>query len=620
MNDSGYDVVGIDLGTTNSCVAVWKNGQIAIVPNEVGKRTTPSIVSFLPTETLVGNSAAKKMMSNYKNTVYDCKRLIGHKVTDPEIEQDVATWPFQVTGDSDNNPLITVEESSSGKKVFTPEDISAIILQYLKVQAENFMGKTITDAVITVPAYFSKLQRKATQKAAQAAGFNVLRILDEPLAAALAYSFEQSPEMKHILVYDLGGGTIDVSILEVGQQKLRLIATDGDSHLGGEDFDNKLIDYLFFMYRQDKGVDISNDRQWRARMHNAVEACKIELSVASSSLIEFENSDFTYSVSRFRFENLCKDLFDRTIKVLESTLKKADLTKDMIDDVVLVGGSTRIPRIQQLIQQYFTSSKISKSVNPDEAVAMGSVIMAAVAATQRLKTLPSTAAQSFGIETQGGIMEVMIPIGSPLPAVCTYEFITPTDYQDWIEFKVVMGERLLVRDNVVLGSVVLKDLQLNLREDSVITVTMTLNEEYDLQVIAVEGSTLRRSSFEVNLAKKNELSPLLKSKEEIAKILEEAQSQRPHDEELVARHREMNNLECLVEEGYALLHNRDERMTIEWIGQMRGLLNGVKKWMQENEDADIRECQEREQLIRKNLLSFRKLWCVCWRMSVKRCT
>ena len=376
MNDSGYDVVGIDLGTTNSCVAVWKNGQIAIVPNEVGKRTTPSIVSFLPTETLIGNSAAKKKTSNYKNTVYDCKRLIGRKVSDPEIQQDVAAWPFQVLSDPDGNPLITIENSSSGKKSFTPEEISAMILHYLKVQAENFLGKSIKDAVITVPAYFDDSQRKATEKAAHIAGFTVLRILDEPTAAALAYNFEQSETTQRILVYDLGGGTFDVSILEVGKQKVNVLASDGDNHLGGEDFDNKLIDYLFFKYKQDKGVDMSKDRLWRARMHSAVEACKIELSVTSSSLIEFENSDFTYSVSRFLFENLNKDLFNRTIQVLENTLTKANLTKEMIDGIVLVGGSTRIPRIQQLLHKYFPSSKMCKSVNPDEAVAMGGAIMA----------------------------------------------------------------------------------------------------------------------------------------------------------------------------------------------------------------------------------------------------
>ena len=611
MNDSGYDVVGIDLGTTNSCVAVWKNGQIAIVPNEVGKRTTPSIVSFLPTETLIGNSAAKKKTSNYKNTVYDCKRLIGRKVSDPEIQQDVAAWPFQVLSDPDGNPLITIENSSSGKKSFTPEEISAMILHYLKVQAENFLGKSIKDAVITVPAYFDDSQRKATEKAAHIAGFNVLRILDEPTAAALAYNFEQSETTQRILVYDLGGGTFDVSILEVGKQKVNVLASDGDNHLGGEDFDNKLIDYLFFKYKQDKGVDMSKDRLWRARMYSAVEACKIELSVTSSSLIEFENSDFTYSVSRFLFENLNKDLFNRTIQVLENTLTKANLTKEMIDGIVLVGGSTRIPRIQQLLHKYFPSSKMCKSVNPDEAVAMGGAIMAAVAATQRLRAFPEVAVESFGIETQGGLMEVMIPINAPLPAVCSYEFVTPTDYQSWVEFRVAMGERRLVRDNVVLGVVKLADLQLGTGDETVVSVTMTLSEDYHLQVIATESVTHRRSTFNINLDKKNEKSPLRLTEEQRSALVEEAERMRARDEDMVARHVAMNTLECVVEEGYALLHDRDRRMTIEWIGQMRGLLDGMKKWMAENEDAEVYECQEREQLIRKNLLSFSKLWRVC---------
>lgn len=547
------------------------------------------------------------MTSNYKNTVYDCKRLIGRKVSDPEIQQDMTAWPFQVLSDPDGNPVITIENSSSGKTSFTPEEISAMILHYLKVQAENFLGKSINDAVITVPAYFNDAQRKATEKAAHIAGFNVLRILDEPTAAALAYNFEQSDTTKRILVYDLGGGTFDVSILEVGKQKVNVLASDGDNHLGGEDFNNKLIDFLFFKYKQDKGVDISTDRLWRSRMHNAVEACKVELSVTSSSLIEFENSDFTYSVSRFRFENLNKDLFNRTIQVLENALAKANLTKEMIDGIVLVGGSTRIPRIQQLLHNYFPSSKVCKSVNPDEAVAMGGAIMAAVVATQRLHAFPGVAVESFGIETQGGIMEPMIPINSTLPAVCTYEFVMPTDNQSWVEFRVAMGERRLVRDNVVLGTVKLEGLQLRMSEETAITVTMTLSEDYKLQVIATESVTHRRSIFNINLDAKNDKSPLRLSEEQLHELVTEADQMRDRDEDLVARHLAMNTLECVVEEGYALLHNRDRRMTIEWIGQMRGLLDKVKRWMKENEDAEVHECQEREQLIRKNLLSFSKV-------------
>lgn len=605
MEEKDYDVIGIDLGTTNSCVSVWKNGQIAVVPNEMGRRTTPSVVSFLETETLIGNAACRKMTKNAQNTIFDSKRLIGRKVSDEEIQRDIKSWPFQVIADENDDPIIHIDKSMNGKQDFAPEDISAMILSYLKLQADDFVGHPVTDAVITVPAYFDECQRTKIQDAASRAGLNVLRLLDEPSAAALTYNFESHDQTKFILVYDLGGGTFDVSIVMVQNQLVQAIERDGDSHLGGEDLNRKMMEYLFFQYKKQKGVDISNDPIWRARMRNAVEECKIDLSFSKSSLIEFDNPDFTFSVTRSLFENLNKDVFAKTIEIVEKTLAKANLQKSDISDVVLVGGSTHIPRIQQLLRDYFTDAKINKSVNPDEAVSMGAAILAAVIKSQRMRLLPQTALLSIGIETHGGIVEVMIPRGSQLPACMSYEFVTPMDYQKAISFKVVMGERMLVRDCIELGEIKMDDLELECSGDLVFSISMCLSQEYVLSVSIVESSKSKRNDFELNLNEEDPLSPLNMTTEQIEQLVSEAEQYRVMDEEFVSRHLSINELDCLVEEGFALVERNEEKMTEEWVKQKRELLETVKEWMKQNPDAEIRDSYSRQQLIRKNLLESR---------------
>ena len=606
MEDCDYDVIGIDLGTTNSCVAVWKNGQIAIVPNEMGNRTTPSVISFLDTETLIGYTAFKKLKGNYQNTIFDCKRLIGHKVSDVEIQEDMRIWPFQVIADENDNPLFHLEKSKDGKFDYSPEEISGMLLKYLKEQADNYVGHPVNDAVITVPAYFNDSQRKATENAARLAGLNVLRLLDEPSAAALAYNFESGDQTRNILIYDLGGGTFDVSILEVGKQRIRVIASDGDNHLGGEDFDRVLMNYLFFQYERQTNEDISNNRLWRSRMRNAVEACKIELSVSSSSFIEFENSDFSFSVSRLLFENLNSSLFNRTIEVVKNTIEKAHLLKSDIAEVVLVGGSTRIPKIQFLLREFFTDAKICKSINPDEAVAMGAVIMAAVVKSQQLKLLPSKALLSFGIETQGELVEVMIPRDTPLPVTCSYDFITPLDYQKEVRFRIVMGERKLVRDCILLGEIHFSDLPLHHNGETVFSISMSLTQEYHLTVIAIESSGNKRIVWEMNLDKSNPQSPLNLTPYQLQNIIVESESKKLLDDELVGRHQEMNILYNLVEDSYAMLYMNEDHMSDEWILEKREVLDSIKEWIQQNPDAEIREIEQRRQLVLKNILGAKR--------------
>ena len=610
MEDDEYNVMGIDLGTTNSCIAVWKNGQIAIVPNEMGLRTTPSVVSFFPNETLVGYGAANKMTQNYHNTIFDCKRLIGHKISDPEIREDISSFPYSVVGDENGYPVITVNQSSSGKTQFTPQEISGMILDYLRVQAESFSGRKIRDAVITVPAYFNEEQRQATIEAAKLAKLNVLRLLDEPSAAAFAYNFEQDTDTKHILIYDLGGGTLDVSLLEVGKQRVHVISSVGNNHLGGEDFNHVLMSFLFEQYKRQKGVDISTNEAWRARMRKAVESCKVFLSSTSSSLIEFENDDFTYSVSRFLFEKLNRELFQRTLEIVKETLQRAGLTRDDVDEVILVGGSTRIPRIQQILSDYFSAEKMCNSVNPDEAVAVGAAIMAAVEKYQRIKSMPHKSILSLGVETHGGLMDIMIPLGSSLPATSSYEYTIPTDYQSTIEFRIAMGERLLIRDNIILGSIVVNDMPLCKTDALHVMITMTLSCSHSLHVTVDVTPGQRRESIEISLDRDNPLSPLLMSQEEIQVLINRAQSLRQVDEELVRRHKAMNVLECVMEEGYGFLYGLTENMPQEWIRQKYELLENTHNWMKNNVDADCASCKSHEQLLRKNLHAYRKWMCL----------
>ena len=606
MEDDEYNVMGIDLGTTNSCVAVWKNGQIAIVPNEMGLRTTPSVVSFFPNETLVGFGAAKKMEQNFRNTIYDCKRLIGNRVSDPEIQEDIRSFPYTVVSDENDHPVIEVNQSSSGKTQFTPQEISGMILDYLRVQAESFSGRKIRDAVITVPAYFNGEQRQATLEAGKLAKLNVLRLLDEPSAAAFAYNFEQDTETKHILIYDLGGGTLDVSLLEVGKQRVHVISSVGNNHLGGEDFNHELMKFLFEQYKKQKGVDISTNNAWRSRMRKAVESCKLFLSSTSSSLIEFENDDFTYSVSRFLFEKLNKELFQRTLDVVKETLHRAGMTRDDVDEVILVGGSTRIPRIQQILADYFSAEKVCNSVNPDEAVAVGAAIMAAVEKYQRIKSMPQTSVLSLGVETHGGLMDVMIPRGSSLPITSTFEYTIPTDYQRTIEFRIAMGERLLTRDNVIVGSMVVNDMPLCKADSLSVLITMTLSCSHSLHVTVDVMPGQRRETVEISLDRDNPLSPLLLSQEEIQNRIIEAQESRQVDEEMVRRHQAMNVLECVMEEGYGTLYRLTNDMPQEWIRQKYELLENTHNWMKNNMDADCASCRSHEQLLRKNLHAYRK--------------
>ncbi|OAO12425.1 Hsp70 [Blastocystis sp. ATCC 50177/Nand II] len=547
MENTTSAAIGIDLGTTNSCVAVWKNGQIQIAPSEMGTRTTPSVVSFTDSERIIGVAARKRMKSNFENTVYDTKRLIGHAFRDNEIQNDIKMWPFKVTESVEGKPVINVTYKKE-KQTFSPEQVSGMILEQMKKQAEEFLDMKVTNAVITVPAYFNDSQRQATKDAATIAGLNVLRILNEPSAAAFAYGFENQQIEKNILIYDLGGGTFDVSILSVKNGSFEVISCNGDSHLGGDDFDFNLSKYVMEQYKRTIGEDISGSQRWRARIRDACENCKQELSFATTSRIEFEESGFECSISRFLFEDLNSALFKKTIAIVEKTLRDANLSKDAIHEVVLVGGSTRIPKIQELLSNCFPHSKVCKSINPDEAVAMGALIMA-----QKLDKegsggdsvfkdidIVDCTPLSLGVETVGGVMSVMIPRNTRIPTTYTDTYTTPSDYQSTVEIKVFQGERLLTRDNCLLGKFTISDIPLMKADEPIIEITFYIDENNILNVSAIEKNSQKQSKILIDNANTN------LSQQQIEEMIATANAFRKDDEENAKKLEYISDLDNLV--------------------------------------------------------------------------
>ena len=591
MDSATSTAIGIDLGTTNSCVAVWKNGQIQIAPSEMGTRTTPSIVSFTDSERIIGVAAKKRMKSNYKNTVYDTKRLIGHAFRDKEIQEDMKMWSFKVTESVEGKPVINVTYKKE-KKTFSPEQISAMILEQMKKQAEAFLDAKVTNAVITVPAYFNDSQRQATKDAATIAGLNVLRILNEPSAAAFAYGFENQSGEKNILIYDLGGGTFDVSILKVKDGSFEVISCNGDSHLGGDDFDNNLSKYVIEQYRRDIGEDVSTNRRMLARIRDACENCKQELSFATNSRIEFEDFDFECSISRFLFEDLNNGLFKKTISIVDKTLRDANLTKDSIHEVVLIGGSTRIPKIQELLSNHFPHSKVCKSINPDEAVAMGALIMAQKLDKENdvnkegifddIDILDCTPL-SLGVETIGGIMSIMIPRNTRIPASFMDVYTTPTDYQSTVEIKVYQGERMLTKENCLLGKFTITDIPLMKADEPIIEITFYIDENNILNVSALEKRSQKQSKILIDNANTN------LSQQQIQSMIETAEMFRKDDEENARKLEYINDLENLVRRIRMAFEEKEESIPADKRQRFDETISGLQDFLYACGGADLND-------------------------------
>merc|ERR1711994_212561 len=505
-------VIGIDLGTTYSCVGVFKNGRVEIIANDQGNRITPSYVAFTAEgERLIGDAAKNQLTTNPENTVFDAKRLIGREWTDSAVQHDIKYFPFKVI-EKTSKPHIVLD-TPGGEKVFAAEEISSMVLTKMKETAEAYLGKPVTHAVVTVPAYFNDAQRQETKDAGVIAGLTVMRIINEPTAAAIAYGMDKKEGEKNVLVFDLGGGTFDVSLLTIDNGVFEVVATNGDTHLGGEDFDQRVMEHFIKLYKKKKGKDLRKDNRAVQKLRREVEKAKRALSNSHQVKIEveslYEGEDFSETLTRAKFEELNMDLFKGTLKPVQKVLEDADLSKKDIDEIVLVGGSTRIPKVQQLVKEFFNGKEPSKGINPDEAVAYGAAVQGGVLSGEKDLSdvvLLDVCPLSLGIETVGGVMTKIITRNTVVPTKKQQIFSTASDNQQTVTIQVFEGERTMTKDNHVLGKFDLTGIPAAPRGVPQIEVTFEIDVNGILRVSAEDKASNSKESINIK-NDQNRLSP-----------------------------------------------------------------------------------------------------------------